>query len=145
MFERPSTAHRCAGLAGRMRGWRGRATGGSMRGTPPRPSSAPLSRILSRSPSSRKPIPINYKRRNYVTNALTQVHEGLTVSSARPKIKSYLSLRKSRPRRPCRNMAIQLPVDWSRLLKDAKGNEAMFPEEVGTSSNELTKATALNW
>ena len=141
MFERPSTAHPLR-RPSREEAGDGEALGdrGSMRGTPPRPSSAPLSRILSRSPSSRKPIPINYKRRNYVTNALTQVHEGLTVSSARPKIKSYLSLRKSRPRRPCRNMAIQLPVDWSRLLKDAKGNEAMFPEEVGASSNELNQS-----
>ena len=36
-------------------------------------------------------------------------------------------------------MAIQLPVDWSRLLKDAK--EAMFPEEVGTVATSLTEVT----
>jgi hypothetical protein len=88
----------------------------------PRPSSAPLSRILSRSPPTNTNRSINYKKRNYVRNALTQVHDGLMISAAKPKLRSYLSIKKSRPRRPWRNMAIQPAVDWQQLLSDATGN-----------------------
>ena len=112
--------------------------------SPPRPSSAPLSRILSRSSSAGSNISINYKRRNYVKNALTQVHDGLMVSTLKPELRNYLTIKKSRPRRPWRNMAIQPSVDWHRLLSDASGHGNEHHHQTNTKQkyNRLNQSHA---